>query len=91
VIPVANRSHKTVKFKVVPKNIKTFGDSALSLVPETTQEIVLKPKEIYNVEVRFRPRVRLPPFEHEINLMIEGIDEPRKLITVAGVAHGVEL
>jgi len=51
----------------------------------------LKPKESIPIEVRFRPKTRLPPFEHELMLKIEGIDEPRKLMSVAGVAHGVEL
>ncbi len=51
----------------------------------------MKPKESYPVEVRFRPKTRLPPFEHDIMLKIQGIDEPRKFLTVAGVAHGIEL
>lgn len=51
----------------------------------------MKPKESIPIEVRFRPKTRLPPFEHELMLKIEGIDEPRKLMSVAGVAHGVEL
>jgi len=52
---------------------------------------VLKPKESYPVEIRFRPKTRLPPFEQDIMLQIEGIEEPRKFCTVVGVAHGIEL
>lgn len=33
----------------------------------------------------------MPPFEHDILLKIDGIDEPRKIVTVNGVAHGIEL
>ena len=58
-----NRSLKTVKFRVIPRDKKAFAASALSIHPETVQEIVLKPKESYPVEVRFRPKTRLPPFE----------------------------
>lgn len=43
------------------------------------------------MEIRFRPKTRLPPFEHDVMLQIEGIDEPRKVMSVAGVAHGIEL
>ena len=56
--------------------------TTLSLVPEATTEVVLKPKESYPIEIRFRPKTRLPPFEHDIMISIEGIDEPRKLFTV---------
>ncbi len=90
-VPLVNRSLKTVKFKVVPRDKKAFSASSLSIHPETVQDIVLKPKESYPVEIRFRPKTRLPPFEQEIMLQIEGIEEPRKFITVAGVAHGIEL
>jgi primosomal protein N' len=51
----------------------------------------LKPKESCPIELKFRPKTRLPPFEHDILLKIEGIDDPRKLLTAQGVAHGIEL
>jgi len=75
----------------VPRDKKAFDASTLSAHPESTQEIVLKPKESFPVEIRFRPKTRLPPFEHDVMLQIEGIDEPRKLMTAHGVAHGIEL
>lgn len=86
-----NRSLNTVKFKVVAKNAKGFNAAALSIYPEVTQEIVLKPKESYPLEIKFRPKERIKPFEHDIMLQVEGLDEPRKVFTVAGVAHGIEL
>jgi hypothetical protein len=52
---------------------------------------VLKPKESIPVELRFRPKTRLPPFEHDVMIKIEGIDEPRKLLSVNGIAHGIEI
>lgn len=63
----------------------------LTFVPEINKEIILKPKETCPIAVHFRPRTRLPPFEHEICFKIEGIDEPRKFLTLSGVAHGIEL
>lgn len=58
---------------------------------EEKQNLILKPKEVLNLDVIFRPKTRLPQFEHNIMLQIEGIDDPRKLLTVKGVAHGIEL
>jgi hypothetical protein len=43
------------------------------------------------MEIKFRPKERIKPFEHDILLQVEGIDEPRKYFTVSGVAHGIEL
>lgn len=91
IVPIVNRSLKTIKFHVTPRDLKAFAASAVSMVPEHNTEIILKPKESYPVEIRFRPKTRLPPFEHEVMLKIEGIDEPRKLLAVHGVAHGIEL
>ena len=36
IVPVVNRSLKTIKFNVVPRNSKSFAASAMSLVPEHT-------------------------------------------------------
>jgi hypothetical protein len=90
-VPLINRSLKSVKFCVVPKNVKEFGKCALSISPIDKQQVVLKPKESYPIEVKFRPKERIKPFEHEIMIQVEGIDDPRKLLTVSGVAHGIEL
>lgn len=91
IVPIVNRSLKTIKFKVVPRDKKAFAANAVSVFPEPSQEIMLKPKESFPVEIRFRPKTRMPPFEHEVMLQIEGIDEPRKIMAVHGVAHGIEL
>jgi hypothetical protein len=91
IVPVVNRSMKTVKFKVIPRDKKAFVASQLSAHPDANQEIMLKPKESFPIEIRFRPKTRLPPFEHDVLLQIDGIDDPRKLMTVHGVAHGIEL
>ena len=91
IVPLINRSLKSVKFRVVPKDKKMFKQNALTLSPLEQQDIVLKPKESYPVEIKFRPKERIKPFEHELMLQIEGIDEPRKFLTVTGVAHGIEL
>jgi hydrocephalus-inducing protein len=89
-VPVINRSAKSVKFRVEPLNSETFAKSALSLKPSGT-EVVLKPKEVLPLEVRFKPKTRMPDFEHDIMIDVEGVEEKRKLLSVKGVAHGIEL
>lgn len=42
------------------------------------------------VEVRFNPKARLPNFNLDIQLVVEP-NEPRKLISLHGVSHGIEL
>ena len=89
-VPVINRSAKAVRFRVEPKNAESFAKSALSLKPSGT-EVVLKPKEVLPLEVRFKPKTRMPDFEHDIMIDVEGVEEKRKLLAVKGVAHGIEL
>jgi len=91
IVPIVNRSFKTVKFHVLPRDTMAFTASSLEAFPKQKQEFTLKPKESLPIEIRFRPKTRLPPFEHDILLKIDGIDDPRKLMTVHGVAHGIEL
>lgn len=91
VIPLINRSSKAIKFKVEPANKEKFNKSALTISPDEKTDIVLKPKESLPIEIRFRPKTRLPNFEHEINLAIEGMEDKRKILTLLGAAHGIEL
>ena len=55
------------------------------------KEITLKPKETFQCEIKFKPKVRLPPFEQNIMIQIDGVEEERKLFKLTGVAHGIEL
>lgn len=42
------------------------------------------------IEVRFNPKSRLPNFNLEVQLVVQP-NEPRKLISLHGVSHGIEL
>lgn len=90
-VSLINRSLKTVKFKVLPADKKEFAGCALTMTPIEAQTVVLKPKELHHVEIKFRPKERIKPFEHDIMLQVEGIEETTKMCTVSGVAHGIEL
>jgi len=52
--------------------------------------VTLKPREVLPVEVRFHPKARLPNFNLDVMLSVEP-NEPRKLISLRGVSHGIEL
>jgi hydrocephalus-inducing protein len=53
-------------------------------------EVTLKPREVLPVEVRFHPKTRLPNFHLDILLEVEP-NEPRKMMSLHGVSHGIEL
>jgi hydrocephalus-inducing protein len=91
VIPLINRSAKAVKFKVEPSNKEKFAKCFLSITPDDKQEITLKPKETLPLEIKFKPKTRLGNFDHDILLSIEGMDEKKKVLSLLGAAHGIEL
>lgn len=87
-VPLINRSKKPVTFKLRPSDAAQFQKCNVAFVPDG--EVTLKPKEVMPVEVRFHPKTRLPNFNLNILLEVEP-NEPRKLISLHGVAHGIEL
>lgn len=90
VVPLINRSSKAVKFRIQPASQEAFDKAYLTITPDN-KEITLKPKETFPIEVKFKPKVRLPNFEQEIMINIDGVEDPKKLFTLRGVAHGIEL
>jgi hydrocephalus-inducing protein len=61
----------------------------LSVVP--AKEFTIMPRDKKEVEVRFNPRSRLHHFKREIFYHIVENQEERKLLTVQGACHGIEL
>ena len=80
-----------MKFKIQPANQEAFDKLFLSISTSDKNEITLKPKESLPIEIKFKPKIRLPNFEQDIMIHIDGIEEARKLFTLRGVAHGIEL
>jgi hypothetical protein len=87
-VPLINRSKKPVSFKLIPSDSSLFQKCFVSFSPD--QEVTLKPKAIQNVEIRFNPKQRLPNFNLGMLLVVEP-NEPRQLISLQGVSHGIEL
>lgn len=75
VVPIINRSSKSVKFRISPENKDAFQKAALSISTPHDKEITLKPKETLPIEIKFKPKMRLPPFECDIMMTIEGVED----------------
>lgn len=90
-VPIINRSQKSVKFQISPRDLEAFNRSALTINVDSAKDNVLKPKEALQVKIGFNPKTRLPPFSQEIMLRVEGVEEVRPIFSVTGVAHGIEL
>jgi hydrocephalus-inducing protein len=90
-VPIINRSQKSVKFQISPRDLEAFNRSALTINVDSAKDNVLKPKEALQVKIGFNPKTRLPPFSQEIMLRVEGVEEVRQIFSVTGVAHGIEL
>ena len=87
-VPLINRSKKPVTFKLLPSDAAQFQKCNVAFAPDG--EVTLKPREVLPVEVRFNPKTRLPNFHLGIMLSVPP-NEPRKLISLHGVSHGIEL
>lgn len=94
VVELVNKSRKPIQFTLTsenPEDLQTNQlvlNSAISITP--SEEVTLKPRKTLPIEVRFNPKNRMPSFSHDILLAIKG-NETRKLFTVQGVSHGIEL
>lgn len=84
-VNVVNKSKKAITFNLDCET--EYENNAISFRKE---QITIKPKEVLPIEVRFNPKTRMPNFTHDIGLHIEGA-ESRKLFTVVGVSHGIEV
>lgn len=80
-VPLINKSKKPVKFKLSPSNVEQFKKCNLSFTNDNGKEIILKPREVLPIEIRFQPKIRLPNFNLDILLNME-FNEPRKLIQI---------
>lgn len=88
IVNLINKSRKPISFSLTSNNPEDLKKNCLTISP--TDEIVLKSKKVLPIEIKFNPKGRMPDFSHDILLDIKG-NETRKLFTVKGVTHGIEL
>ena len=87
-VGITNKSRKGITFTLMCANEVEFKKNALALQPD--KEVTLKARDTLNVEVRFNPKIRMPNFWHDILLQVKD-NESRKMFTIQGVSHGIEL
>lgn len=87
-VELINKSRKQIQFSLTTKNPDDLQNNKITINP--VEEVTLKSRKTLPIEVRFTPDSRMPNFSHEILLNIKG-NETRKLFTVQGVSHGIEL
>lgn len=89
VINLVNKSKKPVNVTLIDgSGEEEFKKYAVRFHPD--EEIIIKPRESVPVEVSFKPTGRLHPFTNEIHMKFAN-GETRKLCTVNGACHGMEL
>ena len=85
---MVNKSRRPVSLALRPSEPESWEKNCLRLLPK--DEFVLKPREKLDIEVDFKPNLRLQPFSETILLQVKD-NEARKLFSVNGVSHGIEL
>jgi len=89
-ISLVNQSRRTVKISLdCEGQVEMMQKFAISMNP--IGEIVIPAKEKKEIEIRFRPQVRLHQFKQDLVYKIVENQEVRKLLTVQAASHGVEL
>jgi len=77
-VPLINKSKKPVEFKIIG-NEEQFKKCCLTFTPD--KDIILKPREVCSIEIRFNPKNRMPTFIHDILVQIKD-NEAKKMFSV---------
>ncbi|KAJ3416712.1 hypothetical protein HDV05_000542 [Chytridiales sp. JEL 0842] len=87
-VKVVNRSVIPATFAIgPPASIEGLSHHSVSITP--VGECTLRPKGTLNLELKFQPQSRIPPFSEEICLEAPGISKP--LFLVSGACQGIEI
>ena len=86
---LTNKSKRSINLTLVDgSGLDELKKHAVFFSPDT--EISLKPKQTIPIEIWFKPKERLHPFtEHLLAKFSNG--ETKKLLSIAGACHGIEL
>ncbi|KAJ3287536.1 hypothetical protein HK104_008544 [Borealophlyctis nickersoniae] len=87
-IKIINRSSIPATFTLGPA--ATLENLSAHCVTMSHQgECTLRPKGILNVELKFQPQQRIPPFSEEVSLEAPGLSKP--LFVVVGACQGIDV
>jgi uncharacterized protein (DUF1499 family) len=89
-VSLINFSKKAIKISLdCDDQIQNLQKFFISVNPLT--EIVIPAREKHDIELRFKPQTRLHEFSQDLKFKLVENQEVRKLLTISGQVHGVEL
>lgn len=89
IVQITNKSKRSVNFTLVDgSGMDTMKKHAILFAPDN--EIVMKPKQTVPIEIGFKPKERQHPFTDDLLMKFDN-GETRKLLTISGACHGIEL
>jgi hydrocephalus-inducing protein len=89
-VKISNKSKLPVSFNFSPNSISGFNDLGfLFSIPGSGEGLLLDPKESYNLDFKFAPNFRIPPFSEELDIEVSGAIRPLMIIT--GACQGTEV
>ncbi|KAI9356512.1 hypothetical protein DFJ73DRAFT_958267 [Zopfochytrium polystomum] len=87
-IRIINKSVIPATFSLgPPTSIESLANHSVSLSHQS--ECTLRPKGVLNLEFKFQPTTRIPPFAEEIFLEAPGMSKP--LLIVSGACQGIDI
>ncbi|EFJ42226.1 hypothetical protein VOLCADRAFT_67248 [Volvox carteri f. nagariensis] len=88
VVPVTNRGRTTVTLNLGP-SAELLARCAIDVIPGSTTDVLLRPRETTDLTFFFRPTARMRPFTEELLVSLCGVTTP--LATLTGACLGTEL
>ena len=88
-VQLTNKSKRSVNLTLVDgSGLDELKKHAVFFTPDS--EILLKPKQSIPIEITFKPKERLPPFNENLLAKFSN-GETKKVLSIAGACHGIEL
>lgn len=84
---ITNKSKIPVIFTFASPSIANLSQIGFSF--SNTEEVLLRPKGVFNFDIKFQPRRRIPPFSEEI--MIESLGILKPLFIIQGACQGTDV
>lgn len=85
---MTNNSKKKIEITFdVDDQIEDLKKQFIQIIPNTA--VTINPREKYDIEISFKPTVRINSFKGDILYKIIENQEKRKLLNVFTIAHGI--
>ena len=89
-VSLTNNSKKKIEITFdVDDQIEDLKKQFIQIIPNTA--VTINPREKYDIEISFKPTVRINSFKGDILYKIIENQEKRKLLNVFTIAHGIQM